>query len=54
LDCSKAHLRLDWRPKLDLPTALEWTTTWYQAFESGEDVALLSEKQIKHYEELIP
>ncbi len=54
LDCSKAHLRLGWRPKLDLPTTLDWTAAWYQAFESGEDMAQLSENQIKRYEELNP
>jgi len=52
LDCSKAHQRLNWSPKLDLPTALEWTATWYLAHEQGDDVARLSEKQIQRYEEL--
>ena len=52
LDCSKAYQRLHWRPKLDLSTALEWTAKWYKVFENGSDVALLSENQIKRYEEL--
>lgn len=52
LDCSKACQRLRWRSKLDLPTALEWTAEWYLAYEQGDDVARLSERQIKHYEQL--
>ena len=52
LDCSKAYQRLGWRSRLDLYTALEWTAAWYDAFANGEDVALLSENQIKRYEEL--
>lgn len=52
LDCSRAYHRLQWRPKLDLYTALEWTAEWYNVFNDGDDVALLSEIQIKRYEEL--
>ena len=52
LDCSKANQRLNWNSKLDLPTALEWTTDWYLAYERGDDVSLLTEKQIRQYERL--
>lgn len=51
LDCSKARQRLNWIPRLDLTTALEWTVEWYQAFQSGDDIHSLSEEQIKRYEE---
>lgn len=51
LDCSKAHQRLNWRPRIDLDTALAWTVEWYQAFHDGHDVYSLSETQIKRYED---
>lgn len=51
LDSSKARLRLAWKPKLDLSTAVAWTIEWYQAFQKGEDVKKISEKQIIQYEE---
>ncbi|WP_155323159.1 CDP-glucose 4,6-dehydratase [Desulfosarcina ovata] len=52
LDCSKAHQRLNWRPKLDLATALQWTAEWYQGFERGDDILALSEKQIERFKEM--
>lgn len=53
LDCSKAHRRLGWKSKLNLPTLIAWTIEWYQAFHDGEDVKVLSEKQIEKYEECL-
>ena len=52
LDCSKAHMALNWKPRLNLSTALAWTVEWYRAFNANDDVALLSEKQIERYEEM--
>lgn len=52
LDCSKAHSRLGWTPKLDLATTLSWTAAWYDAFYKGEDVVSLSIRQIEQFEEM--
>jgi len=35
LDCSKAHEELQWRPKIDLDTALTLTAEWYRAQIAG-------------------
>ncbi len=52
LDASKAVSRLGWRPRLDLATALDWTTRWYRAHHRGEDVRALALAQIADYEAL--
>ena len=53
LDCSKANTLLDWSPKLDLPTALEWIVEWYRAYQRGKDVRKVTEAEIERYENLI-
>jgi CDP-glucose 4,6-dehydratase len=53
LECSKARRRLSWKPKMELATAIAWTLEWYEGFQTGEDAQRLSERQIKHYEELV-
>lgn len=52
LDCSKAHARLHWQPRLFLPEALDWTAQWYRAFQRQDDLGRLTLQQICHYEEL--
>jgi CDP-glucose 4,6-dehydratase len=49
LDCSKARDTLFWLPKMDLPTALDWTIEWYQAYADGNNMRDMTEKQIDMY-----
>lgn len=49
LDCAKAHGELQWRPRLNLDVALQWTVEWYKAFYDGADIRQFTEKQIKEY-----
>lgn len=53
LDCSKARMCLDWRPRLDIETALKWVVDWYRAYHRGDDLALATAKQIDSYEDLL-
>ena len=53
LDCSKARLRLNWQPKLELGEALKWTVDWYKIFyENFSLIRSFTEKQIMTYQEL--
>ncbi|MUM78100.1 CDP-glucose 4,6-dehydratase [Pseudodesulfovibrio sp. F-1] len=52
LDCSKANLLLDWKPKSDFSTALDWTIAWYKAWSTGADCAALTLNQIEAFENL--
>ncbi|MBL1215744.1 MAG: CDP-glucose 4,6-dehydratase [Ignavibacteriae bacterium] len=52
LDCSKANALLDWRPKTNLQTALEWIVEWYRDYQRGGDVRTITEKQIYRFEKL--
>jgi CDP-glucose 4,6-dehydratase len=52
LDCSKARIRLRWKPRLELEKALEWTVEWYRAFQQQANIRDLTLKQITRYEEL--
>ena len=50
LDASRARHDLNWQPKLNLSTALDWLVQWYQAQANGQDMHQLTLKQIKDYE----
>lgn len=50
LNCDKAKSRLGWQPRMNLEQALSWTVGWYKAYQRGEDVRALTEKQIMNYE----
>jgi CDP-glucose 4,6-dehydratase len=52
LDCSKAHARLGWTPRLPLRQALSWTVQWYQEYTRGSDMRRLTEEQIQNYSEM--
>jgi CDP-glucose 4,6-dehydratase len=52
LDSTAASELLGWRPRLDLPTALDWTARWYKAHHAGTDARELCERQIADYERL--
>ena len=54
LDCSKAKMRLGWEPKLGLEEALNWTVSWYKAFQNDPaNVKQMTESQILNYTKLI-
>lgn len=47
LDCSKARIKLRWRPVWDINKALEMTGIWYDRFYRSE--AVISEQQLTEY-----
>lgn len=52
LDCSKARMRLNWHPKLDLKTTLEWIVDWTKAYQSGVDMQNYTKTQINQFMDL--
>ncbi len=51
LDCSKARARLDWQPKLSLAEALTWIVEWFQAYQRGADMCVITKTQIRQFAE---
>jgi CDP-glucose 4,6-dehydratase len=49
LDASKARTQLGWKPKMDLPAALEWTVKWYRAWNDGQNMRKFSLHQIEQF-----
>jgi CDP-glucose 4,6-dehydratase len=49
LDASKARAYLGWRPKLDLPTTLEWIIEWTRRYQAGEGMLDTSLADIERY-----
>ncbi len=49
LDSSRAHLRLGWRPPVDLPRALASIVEWYQALREGADMRAVTLGQIESF-----
>lgn len=54
LDCSKARNRLQWRPRLDLETTIDWLIDWYKAQRDGADMRAVTLDQISTYSGLPP
>ena len=54
VDSSKARARLDWRPRLSLEAAVDWTARWYREawMDSSRDPAELIGEQTSAYEAL--
>ena len=52
LDASRARQVLGWQAKLDTASSIAWTAEWYRAFDAGEDVAALMQRQVERYEAL--
>jgi CDP-glucose 4,6-dehydratase len=50
LDITKAVTQLNWHPKLDLDTTIQWIINWYQAWMNQEDLHEFTLQQIKHYQ----
>jgi len=53
LDTSKANRMLHWKPRIDLPTALDWLTTWYRDASHGHNARELTLNQICAYQALL-
>lgn len=53
LDCSKAKMRLDWRPRWTLAQALENIIAWHKAHQRGDDMREFSLRQIAAFEEQV-
>jgi len=51
LDCSKAKIRLDWRPRWTLGQALKNIIVWHKAHQCGDDMRELSLRQIADFQE---
>jgi len=49
LNTDKAKLLLNWHPKLSIKQAVKLTAEWYQAWLDGDNLILLTEKQIKEF-----
>lgn len=49
LDCSKIKSELGWKPRWHIKEAVEKTVEWAKAWEQGEDMRALSEKQIEGF-----
>jgi len=49
LDISKARARLGWQPRWSLATALEFITSWHQAYLANNDMKKLCQAQIQQY-----
>lgn len=50
LDCSKAKMRLGWRPRWNLEQALTRTVDWYSAYAGHKDMRAVTLGQISGYE----
>jgi CDP-glucose 4,6-dehydratase len=53
LDSSKAKNFLQWSPKINLPTTLEWIVKWYRAYLANKDMRKITEDEIMQYESLL-
>jgi len=54
LDASKAHAHLGWRPKLDLPTTLDWIVKWTRRYQAGDDMRKVSVAEIDRFMAIRP
>ena len=54
LDASKARGYLGWRPKLDLPTTLDWIVKWTRNYEAGDDMRSRSLDEIERFMSIVP
>jgi CDP-glucose 4,6-dehydratase len=50
LDAAAAMATLDWRPRLDARTALQWSADWYRGFDAGQAPRALCLAQLAAWE----
>jgi CDP-glucose 4,6-dehydratase len=50
LDSSKARTELQWKPRLRIEAALEWTVDWYRAWDQGKPMQEFTLEQISAFE----
>lgn len=49
LDCSKLKEVMGWRPRWHIDTAMQKTIEWAKAWQAGDNIASLMEKQIREF-----
>ena len=49
LDCSKARLVLGWKPRWHIREAVVKTVEWAKAYQAGENLSKLMERQVLEY-----
>jgi CDP-glucose 4,6-dehydratase len=52
IDAGKARRTIQWAPRLDMKTTLEWTADWYRNFRAGAEPRKLMSDQMDRYLEL--
>jgi len=52
LDASKARAELNWKARLRIEKALEWTMNWYRRWQQGADMHQETLAQIREFEKL--
>lgn len=51
LDCSKLKVSFQWSSHWHIEQAINHTVNWYKAWNNGDNVAAIMDKQIREYEE---
>jgi CDP-glucose 4,6-dehydratase len=51
IDARQARAALGWRPRLDADETLEWTASWYAAYDAGADMLDYTLRQIGTYQD---
>ncbi len=51
LNIDKAARELQWTPRWNAETAVQHTIEWYRHFYAGDDMAAVTEQQIRHFEQ---
>lgn len=52
LDCTKAKMYLNWKPRLRFNSTIDMTSSWYKAWRNGEDMTEFTRSQIRDYKRL--
>jgi len=50
LDCSKAEMILDWKPKWDASETIKRVCSWYKAYLNGQDIKTFTLDEIQQYQ----
>ena len=53
LDCSKARIKLNWEPHMDLYPALDRTVKWYKAYYAEKDMSKETFAELENFENSI-